>query len=230
MTTSVLVVGVEPILSQFLTTQGFSVTNLKPPSVEQLCDVLSLNTFDALLFGPTTHFNTYAIAYIRQQGYSLAVLRVEYGPRTREWSHTCVDFLEAGGDNMILAPADPEEVARCIGVAVRHASKRDDDIISFANHKSSLSIDNRRKSIVVDGSTVFFTAAEFILLHILATTKGPLSFSKLLEHIKGDESTTGHSNVLSVMVCRVRKKIGEAVQIVTRRGTGYELIPNNMGE
>lgn len=226
MTTSVLVVGVEPILSQFLTTQGFSVTSTNVTSTENLCKLLSSKKYDALLLGPETRFHSVSVDLIRRDGYRGAILRIERGPRTGDWSRRCAIFLDAGGDDVILAPTYAEEIACLVEIATRKADVVADDVITFSNGASSLVINNRRKMVLVDECVVDFTAAEFTLLRTLATTKGPIEPKTLLEKMKTDVSARSYSNVVMVMTCRVRKKIGNAVKILTRYGVGYELVVN----
>ena len=224
MTTFVLVVGVEPILSQFLTEKGFAVTVSESASLGHIYELLAIGTYHALVVGPETHFHADAAEQLRAKGYRLAIVLLENGPRTRAWSYRSARFIEAGGDNVVLTPCCHEEVFRCVEVAIRHAEVPPVEILRFEAGGSTLEINERRKTVTVDGLIIHLTSREYGVLFLLAKTRSVVSSETLATEIQDDSEARLDSNRICVFVHRVRKKIGRAVNIVTRRGIGYELL------
>lgn len=75
------------------------------------------------------------------------------------------------------------------------------------------------------GEEVPLTALEFRTLHYLGANAGKVvSQAELMEHIYSQEAEHG-SNVVEVVVSRLRRKIEPGV-IETRRGLGYVVPPD----
>lgn len=78
--------------------------------------------------------------------------------------------------------------------------------------------------VFVDGNTIELTALEYRLLLIFAANQGILlSRSQILDQIWDIDGNFVEDNTLTVYVKRLRKKLGEAVNIVTVRGIGYRV-------
>ena len=78
--------------------------------------------------------------------------------------------------------------------------------------------------VFVNGENVELTALEYRLLLIFANNRGILlSRAQILEKIWDVDGNFVEDNTLTVYVKRLRKKLGEAVNIETVRGIGYRV-------
>ena len=85
-------------------------------------------------------------------------------------------------------------------------------------------IDTESGKVFVDGTAVELTALEYRLLLIFANNKGILlTRSQILDKIWDMDGNFVEDNTLTVYVKRLRKKLGEAVNIETVRGMGYRV-------
>jgi two-component system OmpR family response regulator len=83
--------------------------------------------------------------------------------------------------------------------------------------------------VTLSGDLVELTALEFRILSYLLHHQGKVvSKTELTEHIYGQDFDRD-SNVIEVLVNRLRKKLGASL-IKTRRGQGYQLIPVITGD
>lgn len=128
-----------------------------------------------------------------------------------------IEGLKAGADDYLGKPFHPEELQLRIQALLRRAH-------GLANQPqlqaAGLELDEGRQSVSRDGAEVQLTAAEFRLLRYFMLHPGQLlSKSHLAEHLY-DGETERDSNVLEVLVNRLRRKLGQEV-IETRRGQGY---------
>ena len=128
-----------------------------------------------------------------------------------------IEGLKAGADDYLGKPFHPEELQLRIQALLRRAH-------GLANQPqlqaAGLELDEGRQSVSRDGAEIQLTAAEFRLLRYFMLHPGQLlSKSHLAEHLY-DGETERDSNVLEVLVNRLRRKLGQEV-IETRRGQGY---------
>jgi DNA-binding response OmpR family regulator len=129
-----------------------------------------------------------------------------------------VDGLELGADDYLGKPfAFHELVARVRALGRRSPSappvvRRGDLTVDRARHRASRG--TRRLSL---------TRKEFAILELLlAADGGVVSAEELLEHV-WDANTDPFSNVVSVTMARLRRKLGEPPMIQTVVGRGYRL-------
>ncbi|MET1076554.1 MAG: response regulator transcription factor [Pseudomonas sp.] len=128
-----------------------------------------------------------------------------------------IEGLKAGADDYLCKPFHPQELHLRVQALLRRAH-------GLANQPqlqaSGLELDEGRQSVSRAGKVVELTAAEFRLLRYFMLHPGQLlSKSHLTEHLY-DGETERDSNVLEVLVNRLRRKLGSEV-IETRRGQGY---------
>ncbi|MEV6304075.1 response regulator transcription factor [Actinoplanes sp. NPDC051861] len=129
-----------------------------------------------------------------------------------------VDGLELGADDYLGKPfAFPELVARVRALARRTPSapplvRRGDLVVDRARHRASRG-----------GRALSLTRKEFGVLEMLtAADGGVVSAELLLEHV-WDAHADPFSNVVSVTVARLRRKLGPPALIETVVGRGYRL-------
>lgn len=88
----------------------------------------------------------------------------------------------------------------------------------------SAQINTDSGKVFVNGENVELTALEYRLLLIFANNRGILlSRAQILEKIWDIDGNFVEDNTLTVYVKRLRKKLGEAVNIETVRGIGYRV-------
>jgi DNA-binding response OmpR family regulator len=220
MTTHILTVGIEPALFTFLSNNS-AVTNYKNPTMEELCEVLARGTYDALVVGSGAFFQASCVAHIRSRGHQLPVLRIELGPRTFDWSHRCATFLDAGGDNMIVGPAEPEEVLRLTIAAIRLVTTATPKPpLRFSSDKAEITIDDTSKKVSVNGVYLCLTAQEYNTLCLIATHQEGLPNSRLNQLLYGDhgeEAYLSRNNMVQIFICRLRKKLAPHFTITNAR-------------
>lgn len=128
-----------------------------------------------------------------------------------------IEGLKAGADDYLCKPFHPEELQLRIQALLRRAH-------GLANQPqlqaAGLQLDEERQCVSRAGVAIELTGAEFRLLRYFMLHAGQLlSKSHLAEHLY-DGETARDSNVLEVLVNRLRRKLGAEV-IETRRGQGY---------
>ncbi|MGV8843564.1 MAG: response regulator transcription factor [Pseudomonas sp.] len=128
-----------------------------------------------------------------------------------------IEGLKAGADDYLCKPFHPEELQLRIQALLRRAH-------GLANQPqlqaAGLQLDEERQCVSRAGVAIELTGAEFRLLRYFMLHAGRLlSKSHLAEHLY-DGETARDSNVLEVLVNRLRRKLGAEV-IETRRGQGY---------
>jgi DNA-binding response OmpR family regulator len=129
-----------------------------------------------------------------------------------------VDGLELGADDYLGKPfAFHELVARVRALGRRAPSappvvRRGDLTVDRARHRASRA-----------GQALWLTRKEFAILELLLAADGRVvSAEELLEHV-WDANTDPFSNIVSVTMARLRRKLGDPPLIDTVVGKGYRL-------
>ena len=139
------------------------------------------------------------------------------------WTEKAQAF-DAGADDYLTKPFEMDEVVNRIRALIRRA----------AGHASPeivcgpLRIDTGAARVWVDGQQVVLTAQEFRILSYLAHRMGrAVGRSELVEHVY-DRDDDRDSNVIDVLIGRIRKKLKVEV-LHTLRGQGWRLEPPSDG-
>lgn len=133
------------------------------------------------------------------------------------WSEKQAGF-SAGADDYLVKPFELGEAVLRVQALVRRSR-------GFASPEidiGALRLDTHRGEFLLAGESVPLTAQEFRLLAYLAHHAGRVvSRSELLDHVY-ERSLDPDSNVIDVLLTRVRRKIGSE-RIETLRGRGFRL-------
>ena len=129
-----------------------------------------------------------------------------------------VDGLELGADDYLGKPfVFAELVAR-----VRALSRRAPSVSPIV-HKGDLTLDRARHRVSRGSRPLSLTRKEFGILEMLLVADGALvSAEELLEHV-WDPDVDPFSNIVSVTMTRLRRKLGEPPLIETVIGKGYRM-------
>jgi two-component system response regulator PhoP len=133
-----------------------------------------------------------------------------------------VEGLEAGADDYLVKPFQPEELVARLRALVRRAAGGASRELSLG----PLRLDLVAQRAWVQDRAIHLTAYEYRLLEQLATARGGvLSKQELADRLYPHDEDR-ESNVLEVLVGRLRRKLdpdGTLAPIETLRGRGYRL-------
>jgi two-component system, OmpR family, response regulator MprA len=130
-----------------------------------------------------------------------------------------VTGLDAGADDYLVKPFHVAELLARVRSIVRR--KGTQSAARFV--EGMLTLDTQARAVAVDGHEVHLTAREYALLEYLVRNAGiALSREDIEERVWG-ASFEPSSNVLEVMIGRLRRKLGAnaARAVETVRGYGY---------
>ncbi len=150
----------------------------------------------------------------REAGRTMPVLILTARSR---WSEKMAGF-NAGADDYVTKPFEMEEVVYRLRALIRRASGHAQPELACGG----LRLDTHSARVTLDGVPVQLTSQEFrILAYLMHHAGRVVSRIELAEHVY-DRNADHDSNVLDVLLGRIRRKIG-AEMIRTVRGQGYLL-------
>ncbi len=130
-----------------------------------------------------------------------------------------VSGLRAGADDYIAKPFETEEVLARVEALIRRTSGHASAILSCG----PVQLDTTNNRVTCNNEPVEMTALELGMLSYLMHHQGDvISKTTLTEHIY-EQDFDRDSNVIEVLVNRLRKKLGNTL-IKTHRGLGYQLV------
>lgn len=156
------------------------------------------------------------IQRLRAAGKSFPILILTARGRWQEK----VEGLEAGGDDYLVKPFHMEELLARVKVLLRRAAGWSQPVLRYG----PVELDTVSQQVNVHGTAVELTAYEYHLLEYMMLHAGEVvSKTELTEHLY-DQDFERDSNVLEVLVGRLRRKLdadGALQPIETLRGRGY---------
>jgi len=133
-----------------------------------------------------------------------------------------VMLLELGADDYVVKPFGFRELVARIRAVLRRATATAGPAASPVIDIDGLSIDQRTRSVTLDGCQVSLTPKEYDLLVCLAADAGAVRSREQIIHDVWDEHWWGSTKTLDVHVASLRKKLRPEL-IETVRSVGYRL-------
>ena len=127
-----------------------------------------------------------------------------------------VEALDLGADDYLTKPFTARELLARLRAVVR----RTDPDTASAITLGDVLIDFNAKTVSRSGVRIPLTATEFGMLNVLARHRGEVVPRDVLERAIRQDGSEHVSNVVDVIILRLRRKLGREL-ITTRRGQGF---------
>jgi two-component system alkaline phosphatase synthesis response regulator PhoP len=137
--------------------------------------------------------------------------------------HDRIRGLDLGADDYITKPFSVMEAIARVRAVLRRSEAEEERRTSGKMEVAGVVLDNRRRTVRVEGKEVILTYKEFELLHYLMMNEDiVLSREKLLDQVWGVDYC-GESRTVDMHVKSLRQKLGKAGGIIkTVRNVGYK--------
>jgi two-component system OmpR family response regulator len=130
--------------------------------------------------------------------------------------------LDAGADDYLVKPYDPEELLARLRAVERRRGAHASSVIVCGTVHIDLARESVRKGVDAALIPVLLTPKEWALLRVLASRPGQTFTRERLQEALYQWDGGTDSNTLEVFISRLRRKLGSAL-VETVRGTGYRL-------
>ncbi len=127
-----------------------------------------------------------------------------------------VEALDLGADDYLTKPFTVRELLARLRAVVRRTERDSAPAIAIGD----IVIDLHAKAVSQNGARIPLTATEFEMLAALARHRGEVVPRDVLEKAIRQDGSEHVSNVVDVIVLRLRRKLGREL-ITTRRGQGF---------
>ena len=137
--------------------------------------------------------------------------------------------LNVGADDYITKPFVPVEVLARVRSQLRRYAQLGSFPVSAERNLTigSISLDDRTKSVTVDGEAVSLTPTEYAILHLLMKNPGKVYSTKLLYEAVWQEAALGSEGAVAVHIRHLREKIeinpSEPRYLKVVWGQGYKM-------
>lgn len=133
-----------------------------------------------------------------------------------------VEGIDAGADDYLPKPFEPEELAARVRALIRRSAGQGRPVLEIGE----VSLDPRAMRVSVKGVPRTLSPQEYRLLDYLMLHAGRVvPPSELIEQLYGEDENR-ETNTIEVLVGRLRRKLGVEL-ISTRRGFGYTIEPDD---
>jgi len=127
-----------------------------------------------------------------------------------------VEALDLGADDYLTKPFTVRELLARLRAVVRRTETDTAPVITLGD----IVIDFGAKMVCRNGARIPLTATEFEMLTALARHRGEVVTRDVLEKSIRQDGSEHVSNVVDVIILRLRRKLGREL-IATRRGQGF---------
>jgi two-component system OmpR family response regulator len=127
-----------------------------------------------------------------------------------------VEALDLGADDYLTKPFTVRELLARLRAVVRRTEAETATVITLGD----IVIDFSAKTVSRNGARIPLTATEFEMLAALARHRGEVVPRDVLEKAIRQDGSGHVSNVVDVIILRLRRKLGREL-IATRRGQGF---------
>lgn len=138
--------------------------------------------------------------------------------------------LKAGADDAIANPFEPLELVERVHALDRRARWQPRPATPSASSPApicGLVVDRGARRAYVHGKLIHLTSLEFDLLSYLEERRAStVTADEITRCVHGSSHQDG--GVVRQLVHKLRKKLGNRVSIVTRRGKGYSIVPGGL--
>ena len=139
--------------------------------------------------------------------------------------------LNVGADDYITKPFVPVEVLARVRSQLRRYARLGSKTMELKDETSitvgGITLDDRTKSVQVDGEPVALTPTEYAILHLLMANPGKVYSTKLLYESVWQEAALGSEGAVAVHIRHLREKIeinpSEPRYLKVVWGQGYKL-------
>ncbi len=139
----------------------------------------------------------------------------------RTASHDRIQGLEAGADDYLPKPFDPDELLARVRAVLRRASQAAPDAL-FEFTLDDVRINARTRQVWLKSDLVDLTAVEFDILYLLVCSAGRVLTREEISLAILERRLMPHDRSLDVHLSHIRAKLEPlAQQIQTVRGVGY---------
>ncbi len=127
-----------------------------------------------------------------------------------------VEALDLGADDYLTKPFTVRELLARLRAVVRRTEADTASVVTVGD----IVIDFSAKTVSRNGARIPLTATEFEMLTALARHRGEVVPRDVLEKAIRQDGSAHVSNVVDVIILRLRRKLGREL-IATRRGQGF---------
>ncbi len=144
----------------------------------------------------------------------------------RDQEEEKITALQLGADDYLTKPFGMGELIARIGVALRHAMRKDGNK-EYSYHFKGLHIDLEKRRAFLNDKQLHLTPTEYDLLAVMVRKAGQVvTQAELLREVWGKDSEE-NDHYLRIYVQRLRKKVGDdplaPIYLFTEPGIGYRL-------
>jgi len=205
-------------LASNLRAQGFTVDEAADAAEGEYFATEFAVTLAIIDLGLPDRSGNELIEKLRKDGKDLPILILT---ARNHWQDK-VQGLNSGADDYVVKPFNLEELSARINALLRRSAGNAQAIIS----RGSVALDTRSQEVTVDGRPVKLTAYEYRVLEMLMLRPGQVITKAELTDQLYDQDFERDSNVLEVLITRLRKKLDpdRSLNVIeTLRGRGYRM-------
>ena len=155
---------------------------------------------------------------VRKYGYQMPILLLT----GKNSSHEKAVGLDAGADDYLVKPCDPEELIARVRALLRRSNSTSMPVLEWGN----LRLDPRSCEVIYDGQIIHFTPKEYALLELfMRNPRRVFSCSAILDRVWSFDSTPGEEAVRTQIkgLRQKLKAVGITDAVETVYGIGYRL-------